>query len=91
MTLKSILFPAVSAVFVLGTLASCVDSDKDLFDSDSAKQLYDETYPVKNLDPNMDWQTNNNVSIVLSVKQDAGVDERVRMYYVIPLSSIKNA
>lgn len=91
MTLKSILFPAVSAVFVLGTLASCVDSDKDLFDSDSAKELYDETYPVKNIDPNMDWKTTDNVSIVVSVNEDAGVDYRVRIYDENPLSSTNNA
>ena len=37
---------ATSAVFI-----SCVDNEKNLFDAEQLRQIYEETFPVKNIDP----------------------------------------
>ena len=46
----------IAKVFTFSLLASsisfisCVDNEKNLFDADQLKQIYEETFPVKNID-----------------------------------------
>ena len=45
-------------LFILSaTLTGCVDDDKNLFDADKIKEAYQNSFPVENIDPNMDWKT----------------------------------
>ena len=50
----------IAKVFTFSLLASsisfisCVDNEKNLFDADQLKQIYEETFPVKNIDPDGD-------------------------------------
>ena len=39
---------ATSAGFI-----SCMDNEKDLFNAEQLRQIYEETFPVKNVDPLM--------------------------------------
>ena len=45
----------IAKVFTFSLLASsisfisCVDNEKNLFDADQLKQIYEETFPVKNI------------------------------------------
>ena len=41
---------ATSAAFI-----SCVDNEKNLFNADQLRQIYEETFPVKNIDPDGLW------------------------------------
>ncbi len=85
MKMKVTLLSAISISFFAAAMVSCVDTDKDLFDSEKTKELYEETFPVKNIDPSMDWKTTNKVSATVSVNEDYGVDYRVRIYTANPL------
>ena len=84
---KTFLFVSSSALL----FTNCINSDKDLFDAEKAKELYEATFPVKNIDPNMDWSTTNSVSVAVGINEDYGTDYRVRIYDAYPLASNSNA
>ena len=58
----------IAKVFTFSLLASsisfisCVDNEKNLFDADQLKQIYEETFPVKNIDPDGDWTVSRSVT-----------------------------
>lgn len=91
MNLKTFILPAISISCAVGTLVSCVNSDKDLFNKEQAKELYEETFPVSGIDPNTDWKTTNNVSVIVSVNEDAGVNYRIRVYDSYPFAEDQSA
>jgi LruC domain-containing protein len=66
-------------------LGSCLDSDKNLFDAEATKQIYDSGYPVSNIDPDMDWKTTQSVQLNVSVDEDELTKYRVRVYDSYPL------
>lgn len=70
---------------------SCIDSEKDVFDAEYTKKLYDESFPVKNVDPDMDWKTTATASVNVTVNQDYGVDYQIQVFDVNPLNSASNA
>lgn len=72
-------------------LISCVDSDKDYFDADKLKQIYEDTFPVKNVDPDGDWEMTRSVLASVSVNGDAGVDYTIRIFDANPLNSENDA
>ena len=71
-------------------LSSCVDNEKNLFDADQLRQIYEETFPVKNIDPDGDWTMSRSVTAHVSVNGDLGSRIiRYRYSMLNPLSSGK--
>ena len=82
----------IAKVFTFSLLASsisfisCVDNEKNLFDADQLKQIYEETFPVKNIDPDGDWTVSRSVIACVSVNGDQGVDYKIQIFDADPLS-----
>ena len=82
----------IAKVFTFSLLASsisfisCVDNEKNLFDADQLKQIYEETFPVKNIDPDGDWTMSRSVTAHVSVNGDQGVDYKIQIFDTDPLS-----
>ncbi|GLL54723.1 hypothetical protein KUBF_23850 [Bacteroides finegoldii] len=84
-------------VFTFSLLASsisfisCVDNEKNLFDADQLKQIYEETFPVKNIDPDGDWTLSRSVTAHILVNGYEGVNYKIRIFDADPLSSESTA
>lgn len=77
------------AIFVASTFfQSCKD---DVFNAEKVKATYQDKFPVKDIDPNMDWKTTRQVAVDVSVFEDAGVDYTVRIYDADPLYQSNDA
>ena len=82
----------IAKVFTFSLLASsisfisCVDNEKNLFDADQLKQIYEETFPVKNIDPDGDWTVSRSVTAHVSVNGDQGVAYKIQIFDADPLS-----
>ena len=82
----------IAKVFTFSLLASsisfisCVDNEKNLFDADQLKQIYEETFPVKNIDPDGDWTVSRSVIACVSDNGDQGVDYKIQIFDADPLS-----
>ncbi len=83
-TLKQTL--AIALLTLSGMFVSCVDSGKDLYDAQKTKALYEEAFPVKNVDPEMDWKTTNTASVNVSVNEDEGIDYKIQVFDANPLN-----
>lgn len=87
----------IAKVFTFSLLASsisftsCVDNEKTLFDADQLRQTYEETFPVKNIDPNGDWTMSHKVTAHVSVNGDLGTDYKIQISDADPLSSESTA
>ena len=87
----------IAKVFTFSLLASsisftsCVDNEKTLFNADRLKQTYEETFPVKNIDPNGDWTMSHKVTAHVSVNGDLGTDYKIQIFDADPLSSESTA
>lgn len=87
----------IAKVFTFSLLASsisftsCVDNEKTLFNADQLKQTYEETFPVKNIDPNGDWTMSHKVTAHVSVNGDLGTDYKIQIFDADPLSSESTA
>ena len=77
---------ATSAGFI-----SCVDNEKNLFDAEQLRQIYEETFPVKNIDPDGDWTMSRSVTAHVTVNGDLGEDYPIRIFDANPLSPESNA
>ena len=77
---------ATSATFI-----SCVDNEKKLFNADQLRQIYEETFPVKNIDPDGDWTMSRSVAAQVAVVGDLGVDYPIRIFDANPLNPESNA
>ena len=82
----------IAKVFTFSLLASsisfisCVDNEKNLFDADQLKQIYEETFPVKNIDLDGDWTVSRSVIACVSVNGDQGVAYKIQIFDADPLS-----
>ena len=65
---------------------SCVDNEKNLFNADQLKQIYEETFPVKNIDSDGDWTMSRSVTAHVSINGDQGVDYKIQIFDADPLS-----
>ena len=65
---------------------SCVDNEKNLFNADQLKQIYEETFPVKNIDSDGDWTMSRRVTAHVSINGDQGVDYKIQIFDADPLS-----
>ena len=87
----------IAKVFTFSLLASsisfisCVDNEKNLFDADQLKQIYEETFPVKNIDPDGDWTLSRSVTAHILVNGYEGVNYKIRIFDADPLSSESTA
>ena len=70
---------------------SCVDNDKNLFDVEKTKELYQSSFPVQNIDPSMDWKTTQGVNVSVSVNEDMGTNYKVQLFDANPLNKNSNA
>lgn len=48
---------------------SCVDNDKNLFDVEKTKELYQSSFPVQNIDPSMVGKRTQGVNVSVSVNE----------------------
>lgn len=71
---------ATSAGFI-----SCVDNEKDFFDGEKMKQIYEQSFPVKDIDPEGDWTMSQSVAAHVSVDGEFGVDNTIRIFNANPL------
>lgn len=74
-------FIASAALFV-----GCVDNEKDLFDAEKIKETYQNLFPVKDIDPNMDWKTTASANVNVTVNEDFGTDYKVQIFDANPLN-----
>lgn len=65
---------------------SCVDNEKNLFNADQLKQIYEETFPVKNIDSDGDWTMSRSVTAHVAINGDQGVDYKIQIFDADPLS-----
>lgn len=82
---------AVSLLVVSAMFTSCVDNDKNFFDAEKTKELYQNSFPVKDIDPSMDWKTTHSVNVSVSVNEDLGTDYTVQLFDANPLNKNSNA
>lgn len=73
------------------SLISCVDNDKNLFDGEKMRQIYQETFPVKDIDPDGDWSMSRSVTSHVSVNGDVGTDYTIRIFDANPLVAENDA
>lgn len=69
-------------------LQGCKD---DVFNPEKVKAAYQDKFPVKNIDPAMDWKMTQQVRVNVSVSEDTGIDYTIRIYDKNPLSSRSSA
>lgn len=81
----------VLTVTVSLVATSCLDSNKDLFDKEKTKEMYESSFPVQNVDPSMDWKTTQTAHVSISVNEDWGTDYKIEIFTANPLSKPHNA
>ncbi|WP_455593374.1 LruC domain-containing protein [Bacteroides sp.] len=82
---------AISLFLFAATFTGCVDSDKDLFDAEKVKEEYQNSFPVKDVDPDMNWKTTRSATVNITVNEDQGETYKVRIFDANPLSKSGNA
>ena len=70
---------------------SCMDNEKDLFNAEQLRQIYEETFPVKNIDPDGDWTMSRSVTAHVAVDGDLGTDYLIRIFDANPLIAESSA
>ena len=69
-------------------LQGCKD---DVFNPEKVKAAYQDRFPVKDIDPAMDWKMTMQVRINISVHEDAGADYTICIYDKNPLADNSTA
>lgn len=60
--------------------------EKDVFNSEKVKETYENKFPIKDIDPSMDWKMTQQVSVDISVYEDYGENYTVEVYDNNPYS-----
>lgn len=81
-SLKLYPFLLLTVIAVSATFHSCKE---DVFNPEKVKATYQDKFPVKDIDPQMDWKMTTKVSVNIEVYEDAGVDYTIRVYDKNPL------
>ena len=63
----------------------------DVFNAEKVKATYQDRFPVKDIDPEMDWKMTTRLPVDITVNEDWGTDYTVRVYTANPLDPISNA
>lgn len=73
--------------------ASCIFNSckDDVFNIEKVKATYQDKFPVKDIDPQMDWRMTRQVAVNVSVHEDAGINYTIRIYDQNPLLSQSTA
>lgn len=71
-------------VLLCALLGGC---EKSAFDPEKVKATYEDKFPVKDIDPDMDWKMTRQVAIDISVYEDYGVDYTVEIFDHNPYST----
>ena len=77
-------------ILVAALILSCAllgSCEKNAFDPEKVKATYEDKFPVKNIDPDMDWKMTRQVTIDISVYEDYGVDYTVEIFDRNPYSN----
>lgn len=59
--------------------------EKDVFSPEKVKATYEDKFPVKDIDPQMDWKMTRQVKVNISVYEDSETDYIIRIYDSNPL------
>ncbi|AVM52039.1 LruC domain-containing protein [Bacteroides zoogleoformans] len=59
---------------------------EDVFNPEKVKATYQDRFPVKDIDPEMDWKTTRAVQVDVAVNLDADTDYSIRIYDDNPLT-----
>ncbi len=79
----------LTAFIIISTLfGSC---EKDVFNPELVKATYADRFPVKDIDPLMDWKMTQSITVTVAVYEDEGVDYTIRIYDANPLESTSSA
>lgn len=82
----------ISSLFVISAaLAGCVDDNKSLFDANKIKEIYQNTFPVQDIHPDMQWKTTQTATVYVTVNEDRGTQYRIRVFDANPLNSSSGA
>lgn len=76
------------AFFCLCALYGCTT---DVFDAEKVKATYQDRFPVKDIDPEMDWKMTSSLPVDIAVYEDWGTDYTVRVYTANPLDPASDA
>lgn len=74
---------------VASVLIGC--QKNDLFDAGYTKNLYETSFPIKNVASDMDWKTTSKASVSITVAEDYDILYNVQVYDKNPLDSAVNA
>lgn len=82
---KNSRFNRLSLLVIFLTSAAFYSCKDDVFNPEKVKAAYQDKFPVKDIDPDMDWKMTRQISINVAVYEDYGVDYAVRIYTENPL------
>lgn len=88
---KSSRFNRLSLLVIFLTSAAIYGCKDDVFNPEKVKAAYQDKFPVKDIDPDMDWKMTRQISINVAVYEDYGVDYAVRIYTENPLEEDSEA
>lgn len=88
---KSSRFNRLSLLVIFLTSMAIYSCKDDVFNPEKVKAAYQDKFPVKDIDPDMDWKMTRQISINVAVYEDYGVDYEVRIYTENPLEEDSEA
>lgn len=81
-----------SSLFIISAaLTGCVDENKNLFDAEKVKEIYQNSFPVQDVNPEMNWKTTRTATVNIAVHEDRGTEYLIRIFTANPLSSASGA
>lgn len=76
---------------LIATMIFFSSCEKDVFNPEKVKATYQDRFPVKDIDPDMDWKMTSKINVNVSVYEDAGVDYTIRIYNGNPIEDNTSA
>ncbi len=76
---------------LIATMIFFSSCEKDVFNPEKVKATYQDRFPVKDIDPDMDWKMTSKINVNVSVYEDAGVDYTIRIYNSNPIEDNTSA
>ncbi|MGN0258465.1 MAG: LruC domain-containing protein [Bacteroides sp.] len=78
----------VLILLLLTSLSSCME---DLFNEELVQKLYEDAFPVKDIDPNLDWKMTRVVTASVKVNDNNGSEYDILIYDTNPLEESSTA
>ncbi len=76
---------------LIATMIFFSGCEKDVFNPEKVKATYEDRFPVKDIDPDMDWKMTSKINVNVAVYEDAGVDYTIRIYNGNPIEDDTSA